>query len=228
MSKPAATDRVRIAYNSILPPFTEAKDGKAAGLVIDIVRAAAERAGYNVEFVPVPLDQMEAALSDGRALAVIPLAASPERRERLDFSDRLLMTGGALYVREPELTPTSLQALAGKTVVTPRSGPLAAFIQKTAPDVTLVVTHDYEASLARLAGGHADAAALNYQAGALFAERLYPGKLTIPRSMFLGLPLAAAVLKGQNAAFLARLNAGLTAIRSDGSWHRLNESWMCP
>jgi polar amino acid transport system substrate-binding protein len=164
MSKPASADQVLIAYNSILPPFTVAKDGKAAGLVIDIVRAAAERTGYNVEFVPVPLDQMEAALSDGRALAVIPLAASFERRDRLDFSDTLLMTGGALYVREPEPTPASLHALAGKTVVTPRSGPLAAFIQKTAPEVMLVVTEDYEASLARLAGGDADAAALNCQA----------------------------------------------------------------
>jgi polar amino acid transport system substrate-binding protein len=120
MSKPALPGQVRVAYNSILPPFTEEKDGKATGLVIDIVHAAAERAGYNVEFVPVPLDQMEAALSDGHAQAVIPLAASPERRERLDFSNTLLMTGGALYVRQPQPTPASLQALAGRTVVTPR------------------------------------------------------------------------------------------------------------
>src|SRR6201999_3836154 len=90
-----AADRVRIAYNSILPPFAEVKDGKAVGLVVDIVRAAAERAGYDVEFLPVSLEQMEPALRDGRALAVIPTAASPERRERMDFSETLLMTGGA-------------------------------------------------------------------------------------------------------------------------------------
>jgi polar amino acid transport system substrate-binding protein len=85
MSSPsAAAGKVRIAYNNLLPPFTEAKDGKAVGLVVDIVRAAAERAGVDIEFVPVPLDHMETALSDGRAEAVIPIAASPERRERLD------------------------------------------------------------------------------------------------------------------------------------------------
>src|SRR5690349_5634606 len=124
MPSPGETaDKIRIAYNSILPPFAEAKDGKAVGLVIDIVRAAAERAGYDVEFLPVSLEQMEPALRDGRAMAVIPTAASPERRERMDFSETLLMTGGALYVRAPEPTP-SLQALAGKTVVTPRTGPL--------------------------------------------------------------------------------------------------------
>ena len=117
-----AVEQVRIAYNNLLPPFAEAKDGKAVGLVVDIVRAAAERAGYSVEFLPVPLEQMEASLKEGRALAVIPAAASPERRERMDFSDTLIMTGGALYVRAPEQTPEGLKALAGKTVVTPRTG----------------------------------------------------------------------------------------------------------
>jgi polar amino acid transport system substrate-binding protein len=166
MSSPsAAAGKVRIAYNNLLPPFTEAKDGKAVGLVVDIVRAAAERAGVDIEFVPVPLDHMETALSDGRAEAVIPVAASPERRERLDFSQMLLTTGGALFVRQPEPTPGSLQALAGKTVVTPRSGPLAAYIQKNAPDVKLVRIASYQASLARLVAGDADAAALNYHAG---------------------------------------------------------------
>jgi ABC-type amino acid transport substrate-binding protein len=168
---------------------------------------------------------MEPALRDGRALAVIPAAASPERRERMDFSETLLMTGGALYVRTPKPTPASLQALAGKTVVTPRSGPLAAFIQKNAPEVKLVVTEDYETSLARVVGGEADAAALNYQAGASLAARLYPGKLTVPRSMFLELPFGAAVLKGQNAEFLARFNPGIGAIRADGTFDRINKSW---
>src|SRR3954464_15866457 len=130
-----AAEQVRIAYNNLLPPFAEAKDGKAVGLVVDIVRAAAERAGYSVEFLPVPLEQMEASLKEGRALAAIPAAASPERRERMDFSDALMMTGGALYVRAPEPTPDVLKALAGKTVVTPRTGPLAAFIQNNAPEV---------------------------------------------------------------------------------------------
>jgi polar amino acid transport system substrate-binding protein len=44
--------------------------------------------------------------------------------------------------------------------------------------------------------------------------------------MFLELPFNAAVLKGQNAEFLTRLNTGLAAIRADGTWDRINKSWM--
>jgi len=57
-------------------------------------------------------------------------------------------------------------------------------IERTAPNVNLVVTADYEESLARLVRGDADAAALNYHVGAMLAARLYPGKVTMPRIFF--------------------------------------------
>jgi len=43
--------------------------------------------------------------------------------------------------------------------------------------------------------------------------------------MFLELPLAVAVPKGKGAALLALLNAGIAAIRSDGTWREINERW---
>ena len=217
---------MRIAYNNLLPPLSEVKDGQPTGLAVEILAAALERAGIAIELVPLPLEQMELSLQDGRAIAAFPMAITAERREVLDFSDTLLMTGGALYVRAPELTPEGLKALAGKTVVTPKTGPLAAFIRKTAPEVKLVVAEDYESSLARLVAGEADAAALNYQAGTMIANRGYPGRVTTPAAMFLELPLGAAVIKGRNAELLAGLNTGLASIRADGTWDRINKGWL--
>ncbi|MBX9826877.1 MAG: transporter substrate-binding domain-containing protein [Xanthobacteraceae bacterium] len=216
----------RIAHNNLLPPFSELKDGRSVGLVVDIFAAAMARAGISIELVPVPLEQMELSLQDGRSVASFPMAVTPERKDKLDFSDTLLMTGGSLYVRAPEPTPANLDTLAGKTVVTPATGPLAAFIRKTAPDVRLIVTDDYESSLARLVGGEADAAALNHQAGAMIANRVYTGRITMPGAMFLELPLAAAVVKGRNTELLGGLNSGLAAIRADGTWDRINRSWL--
>ncbi|MET0867636.1 MAG: transporter substrate-binding domain-containing protein [Pseudorhodoplanes sp.] len=222
----ATADTIKVAHNRLLPPFAEVKDGKTVGLLIDIFRAAAERAGYQVEFFPVPLEQMEASLKDGSAIATIPTAITPERRQTMDFTDMLLMTGGSISVRAGEAAPDNLQALAGKVVVTPRTGPLAAFIGKTAPAVKLEVTEDYETSLERLVGGKADAAALNVQAGAMIANKLYPGKVTVAQKMFLELPFSAAVLKGQNAEFVTRFNKGLADIRADGTFERINKSWL--
>ena len=145
-----------------------------------------------------------------------------------DFSAPLLVTGGALYVRAPNATPESLAALSGRVVVTPRAGPLAAIIQRSAPEIKLVVTTDYEESLARLVSGHADAAALDFYVGAIIAARLYPGQVTEPRKMFIEAPLGVAVRKGRDAELLNRLNAALAAIRADGTWQQINNRWIGP
>jgi len=218
---------VRIAHPQVFPPFCEASNGNSMGLAVDILRAVAARVGIEVDFVPVPFEQVQRTLEDGRAQAIFPLTITPERRPLFDFSEPLLITGGALFVRAPNATPEGLDALAGKIVITPRTGPLAAFIRKAAPDVRLALTENYEESLARLVGGEADAAALN-PAGASIAARLYPGQVTKPRNMFTELPFAVAVSKGNGAEFLGRLNAGLAAIRADGSWELISNRWMEP
>jgi len=221
----AVAEPVQIAYAEVFPPFTELKDGKAEGLAVEIVLAAAARAGINVELVPVPFEQIQRTLEDGRAQAIFPLTITPERLPLFDFSAPILITGGALFVRAPNATPDNLAALSGKIVVTPRTGPLAAFIQKNAPSVKLVITTDYEESLARLVNGEADAAALGFHVGIRIAARLYPNHVTEPRSMFTELPFAVGVSKGREAEFLARLNVGLAAIRTDGTWQEINNHW---
>jgi polar amino acid transport system substrate-binding protein len=136
-----------------------------------------------------------------------------------------VIAGGAFFVRAPESTPEGLGPLAGKIVVTPRTGPLAPYLQKNAPDVKLVVTANYEESLDRLVKGEADAAALGFHTGISIANRLYPGQVTLPRSMFLESPFALAAARGQQGQFLTRLNVGIAAIRADGTWQQINNRW---
>ncbi len=215
----------RIGHSQVFPPFAEVKDGKSQGLAIDILAAAAARVVIAIEWVPVPFEQLQHTLDDGRAQAIFPLGITPERRQSFDFGAPLLTTGGALYVRAPDDEPTSLAALAGKIVVTPQTGPLAAVIQRMAPDVRLVTTANYEESLARLVAGEADAAALNYQVGARMVAELYAGRITVPRVMFAQQQLAVAVPKGRRMELLARLDDGLAALHADATWQQINKRW---
>jgi ABC-type amino acid transport substrate-binding protein len=222
----AAAEPVRFACQEHFPPFVEMQDGKPVGLLVDILTAAVAREKIDAVIVPVPFAQVQETLRDGRAEAIFPLAVTPERRKSFDFTAPLVMTGGALFVRAPNPTPAGLSALAGKTVVTPGTGPLAAYIRKVAPEIKLVITTDYPESLARLVEGKADAAALNYQVGASLANKLHPGQVTVPHKMFSAEPDAVAVAKGQHAYLLKRLNAGIAAMRADGTWQKIDDHWM--
>jgi polar amino acid transport system substrate-binding protein len=153
------------------------------------------------------------------------VSITPERLQLCDFTDALVVTGGSIFVRAPSVPPENLTALAGKTLVTPQTGPIAPFIQKTAPAVKLVVTTDYEDSLGRLVRGEVDAAALGYHVGLRISERLYPGQIIGSPHMFIELSLAVAVPKGKQADVLTRLNAGIAAIRANGTWQHLNDRW---
>jgi polar amino acid transport system substrate-binding protein len=44
--------------------------------------------------------------------------------------------------------------------------------------------------------------------------------------MFFEVPLAVMVRKGQHAAFIQDLNAGLAAIRANGTWEEINDRWI--
>jgi polar amino acid transport system substrate-binding protein len=222
---PAVAETVRIAAQDNFPPFVEVKDGKPTGLVVDILEAAAAKAGFEVQFVLVPFAEVQGTLDDGRAQAIVPLAITPERQKSFDFSDPILMTGGAFFVRAPEPTPKTMAALDGKTVVTPRTGPLVPFLQKNDARFKLVLTKDYPESLAQVVSGKADAAALNFQVGASMAAALHPGKLTQPTIMFTEVPDAVAVRKGRNANVLTLVNRGMAAIRADGTWQKINDRW---
>ncbi|HEY2229397.1 MAG TPA: transporter substrate-binding domain-containing protein [Xanthobacteraceae bacterium] len=221
----AQAETVRITHVEPFPPLAELKDGRSQGLAVDIVRAAAVRAGIEVEFVGLPLEQLRPSLKDARADAIF-LGLAPENRPLFDFSDPVLTTAGAFYVRAPALEPESAAALAGKTVVTPRAGPLAEYLRTNAPAVNVVLTTDYEESLTRVLRGEAVAAALNYHVGTVLAARRFPGQFTVPRRMFREIPQAVGVPKGERAAFLSGLNAGLAAIRADGTWQQINTRWM--
>ena len=218
-------ETIRVAHQADFPPFAYVQDGKSIGLFVDLLQAAAAREGIGLTFVPVPFAEVQTTLKDGRADAIFPLADNPDRRLTFDFTVAFVPTGGGIFVRTGTPVPDSLAALAGKTLVTPGTGPLAAFIAKTAPDVKLVPTSNYEDSLAQVVRGEADAAALNFQVGALLANKLYPGKVIRAPGMFAAQPLAVAVPKGQNAALLARLDAGLAAIKADGTWQKINDRW---
>jgi len=221
----AVAEPIRITHNQPFPPLSELKNGKSEGLLIDVLRAASARVGLELEFVAAPVEQMEQTLTDGRADALLT-GMTPERLKSYDFSATVVTTGGALFVRAPTPTPENLSAMSGKVVVTPRAGPLADIISRTAPAVKLSLTTDYAQSLARVIDGSADAAALNYHAGAVIAARLYPEQITKPRGMFQEIANAVAVPKGKLPAFLARLSQGLDAIRADNTWQEINSRWI--
>jgi len=223
MPTSAEAETVRIAHPQLGVIISDA-NGETVGEVADILRAVAKREHLDITFVPI-VGNSEKSLQSGIADAVAPYLATPEGLQMYDFTATLMMSGGGLFVRAPLIPPSDLKTLAGKTVVTPGFGPFVKYIQRNFPSVHVVSTGSYQESLDRVLAGQADAAALNIQEGANVVSQSYAGKISVPTASFLDEPLVLAVLKGRHADLVDRINAGIAAIRADGTLQAIVEKW---
>lgn len=222
----ASADPLRIGHDAPFEPFALVENGRSTGLVLDVVAEAMRRMGQAFAFVPLRLDESEAALAAGRVDALAAKGDTAERRARLDFLAPIVVTGGALFVRAGAPASSRLADFAGRTMVTPRRGPLFAQIAKTAPEVRLLEATSYEESLALVLAGKADAAALNFHVGIRMARAMHAGRFTLPSAPYVAVPLAFAVAKGRHADLLKRFDAALAAMKSDGALKTIEERWL--
>jgi polar amino acid transport system substrate-binding protein len=217
---------LRIGHDAAFEPFAMVESGRATGLILDIVAEAMKRMKRDFAFAVLTLDEADSALADGKVDALAFKGDTAERRARMDFSAPIVVSGGALFPRAGTPASKRLEDFGGKTVVTPRRGPLFAQIAQTAPDVKLAESTSYAGSFEMVIAGKADAAALNLQAGLRMARKSYPGKIALPSEPYIAVPLAFAVAKGKNAELLKDFNTTLAAMKADGSFKAIEEKWL--
>ena len=222
-------DTFKLAHIKLFEPFAVVKEGKSDGLAIDILTEALAKVNLKGVFVGEHQDKVQDLLLNEKVDGLAFLGINPKRKETYDFSDPYLITGGALFVKSPTPASSNLKDFEGKTVATPKKGPLAGYIQKKFPRVKVLTSvKDYPETLKAVLNGKADAAALNTQAGAVLAQKLFSGRFSLPEKGFLEIPIGVGVLKGKQADFLTKLNDGLKAIMADGTYDKILEKWGVP
>ncbi len=195
-------------------------------MLIELIDTLLTRARVAHEFVSMTLAETEGALFGGRVDALAFKGVTPERLKTMSFSDPLIVSGGAIFARTDARPEPNLRDYAGKTLVTPRKGPLWMNVERNHPDITLVDGDSYEGSFTALIAGKADVAALNLHAGIAIATRLFPGQIRMPSEPYTPLPISFAIAKGGPAALVEAINRELAAARSDGTWQRIHDRWV--
>jgi len=222
-------DSVTLVHIKSFKPFAVAKDGKSEGLAIDIITEALARVNIKVVFVGEHQDKVQELIFNEQVDGGAFLGMTSKRKKTYDFSEPYLMTGGALFVKSSNPPSSDLREFEGKTVATPKKGPLAGYIQKKFPKVNvLTAVKDYPETLKVVLEGKADAAALNFQVATVLAKQLFPGKFSLPEKAFLETPVGVGVPKGKRGYLLTKLNEGVKAIIADGTYDKILEKWGAP
>ena len=217
---------VVLGYDPDFQPFTCEVEGAARGLAIELVRAACGRAGIDVTFVPADLSHRSGQLARGEIQGLACMAVTPARVMEFGFSLPYLTTGAALFAPSGDV-PRSLGDIARLSVATPTTGPVLAFLRANLPDVVLVPVDGYREALDAVLKNTADVAALNAEAGRRLAEKWFPGRFGRPGPRFMEAGLAVARPLALGRGFLGVFDAGLDAIRTDGTYSAIVRDSSC-
>ncbi|SFT79114.1 ABC transporter substrate-binding protein [Mesorhizobium sp. YR577] len=224
---------IKIGTEGAYPPFNNlTADGKLEGFDIDIANALCEEMKAKCEFVTQDWDGIIPALQAGKFDAIIAsMSITPERLEKVDFSEKYYNTPSAIAVpKDSELKGVTKEDLAGKTIGVQGSTTHFNYAEKTFTDSEVKAYPTAQEYQLDIANGRLDAVEddivvlsqwLDSADGACCKLLGQPSPQ--PVEIF-GPGAGIAVRKGD--ALAAEFSAAIKAIRANGKYKEINDKYF--
>ncbi|MFN8558516.1 MAG: transporter substrate-binding domain-containing protein [Dehalococcoidia bacterium] len=215
-----------VAVDHLNPPFVQARDEAVEGFTVDVVRAAYERVGWEVEFRPVdgPVSQL-IFLAAGSVDAAADITVTERRRAWFAFShhyhvEELMvfgLRGGALW--------PGFRHFTGRLAVKANSY-VQEYLIRHYPRLPLTTVGSTEEELDAVRAGQARAFAATRETGLALIAGGEAADLAPEGAPFGPAPLALAALQDNEDRVITPFNAGLDALVHDGALDALRRRWL--
>jgi polar amino acid transport system substrate-binding protein len=197
------------------------------GFDIDLMKAAAEKGGFTVEFQNTAWDGIFAGLAAGVYDAVISsVTITEERKKTMDFSVPYINAGQILIVPQATSGVDELADLKGKSVGA-QIGTTGSFEVEKISGVELLTYDEIGLAFEDLANGRIDAVVADTPVAADYAlmNPNYKGRLKIVGEPFTDEYYGVAVKK-DNKEILDAINKGLNAILNTDTYKNIENEWL--
>ena len=216
-----------VASSATYTPFAfENKDKQIVGFDIDIVNAIAQKEKMKLRIVNTPFASIFASLNNGDVDFVISgVTINDKRKQSFDFSAPYFDARQLIAVPKSS-TVKSLQDLKDKKVAVV-SGSTGDDVISRVQGKTSANIRRFESTpliMSELSGGGVDAA-IGDNGVIAYRASLDPSLKTVEDPNFPKEHFGIVVRKGDKA-LLDRINAGLAAIRADGTYNTIYKKWF--
>jgi polar amino acid transport system substrate-binding protein len=223
---PRVPGKVTSAADATWPPFEyvdeETKD--LIGFDIDLVKAIAEEAGFEVTFINAGWDTLLAGMATGQYyMAASAMTITEERAKQFDFSDPYYNAGQLIAVAEGNTSINGPDDLPGKTVGA-QLGTTGAMEVEAISGATLKNYDDIAQAFLDLGNGQIDAVVADNPLVASYVAK-YAGQLKSVGTPFTDENYGIAVRKGE-PELLAAINKALQTLKDQGFLDELENKWI--
>ena len=226
---PPAAKVYVVGTDAAYAPFESQNErGEIVGFDIDVVKAVAQKGGFEVKFVNTPWEGIFNALNQGdRDLLVSSVTITDERKQTMDFSAPYFNAAQLIAVRQTSKVAKfdDLKKLkVGVQTGTTGDEAVTKLLGKTSPAIKR-----YESAplaLKELEAGGVDAVVADNGVVIHHVANNPGGKFrTVNDPAFVPEQYGFAVRKG-NAELLAKLNEGIAGIKADGSYDTIYRKYF--
>jgi basic membrane protein A len=219
--------KITVGTDATWPPFeyVDETTKEFVGFDIDLMKAVAQEAGFQVEFVNVSWDPLLAGMATGQYDAAISaMTITEERAKQWDFSNPYYTAGQLIAVRADNDTIKGPGDLTGKVIGAQLGTTGAIEIEENHPEATLKPYDDISQAFLDLINKQVDAVVADDPLVESFVKKYSKEIKTV------GVPLTSeeygiAVKKGA-PQILAAINKGLKAAMDKGLIEQLQAKWI--
>ncbi len=207
------------------PPYEFLENGQATGFNIELMRAVAEAAGFDVEFRLGPWNKVREELELGKIDALAGMYYSPQRSQLLDFSVPHTMVTSGIFVRKGSPV-RSFEDIKGKEVIVQQGDVIHDYLRDKGITSHIVAVTNPADELRLLASGRHDCAVMPSRFQGEYLKRTL--RLNDLRDISTDLPqlrYCFAVRKG-NQELLYRLDEGLNILKVNGKYREIYDKWF--
>ncbi|HWQ83685.1 MAG TPA: basic amino acid ABC transporter substrate-binding protein [Anaerolineales bacterium] len=219
-------EKVTVATDATWPPFeiVDETTKEIIGFDIDLMKAIAEKGGFEVEFVNVGFDPLLAGMASCQYDAAISaITITEERKADFAFSGPYFSAGQVVAVRADNSDIAGKDSLSGKTVGA-QIGTTGAIVIEEIAGATLKTYDDIGLAYQDLINGQVDAVVADDGLARGYVSK-NSAELKIVGDPFTDESYGIAVCK-TNADLLAKINTGLEAVRAEGLLETLTQKWL--
>jgi polar amino acid transport system substrate-binding protein len=220
----AVLTKVKIASDATFPPFeiVDETTKQIVGFDIDMFNAIAQNQGLQPEYINVAFDPLLAGMAQGQYdVGLSTITITDDRKKDMLFSDPYFAAGQVITVKSNNTTITGKDTLKGK--VGAQIGTTGAIESAKITGVTLKTYDDIGLAFQDLMNGQIDAVVVDNPIALDYIGK-NPDKLKTAGAVFTDENYGIAVNK-TNPTLLAKINAGLKAIKADGTLAKIIVKW---
>lgn len=207
------------------PPYSFLdRNGYPAGFDIELIKAALEAMGYNVEFKLGNWSDVRKQLEKGKIDAISGMFYSEEREKIYDFTTKLTVANSDVFTRT-ENKINDIKELEGLTVVVQKDNIVQEYLKTQDLNIKFIEVSTAAEALKLVSDRKYDYAAVQktpgyYAVNSLKLSNLMANGISISQNNYV------MAVKKNNEDLLLTLNGGLEVVKATGKYQEIYDKWL--